>query len=698
MLACWREVLGEQVGAHDDFIDVGGDSISALAVLARVHDRWDVWLTLAELFAAPTPALLAARLAERLADRSAGGVTRRTAARVGPVEPVRAGPHSGRSGLDAPPGGDPAWRSLSFAEERLWFFEQLIPDTALNTIPSASRVRGELNMPALDAALSTVVDRHDVLRTRYLAVDGAPRARIEATTTAGVQRIRCASEAELQRTLRMLAREPVPVDQAPLLRLGCLSLSDTEHVLLLRVHHLVADAWSLNLLWDELSRAYRSASDATPAGPAGPPPQGPAHGGYAEHVRRQRQELSSAATARHLAFWSAELAGAPSLLELPLDRHRPPTQRHHGAKLYRSLPPELADGVRDLGRQCGASVFMVLLAGLAGLLARLSGQDDVVVGVPVSGRDRLDTETAIGLFVNMLPVRIRTTAQPDFATLVARVRDTMLRVLEHRELPFERLVEFLAPERELSYSPVFQVMADLQTRGLAPTLPGTEVRRERVDTGTARFDLSVSFEQAGTGLNAVFTYDTDLFDPDTIASTADRLELLLAGALRDPQAPLERLPLVTAEELERWATVEPARGEGRTVVEEVFRVAASAPPGAVAVSDGGCSWTYRQLTAAVAGQARALREAGVAPGSVVAVCVRRGAPLVAALLGVHLAALQLLAARPGATGGATSDAPPPGRGGGRLLLGASVEDMAVERLAEVIHLVVDERAGFRPAR
>ncbi|MGW5237374.1 amino acid adenylation domain-containing protein [Monashia sp. NPDC004114] len=612
MLGCWQRVLGADVGMDDDFIDLGGDSISGMALLARVHELWGVRLTLRELFAAPTPALLSARVR----DRSPEGE-----ARPGPS----AEPGTSTTGSET--------RSLSFAEERLWFFEQLLPGTPLNTIPVAVRVRGDVRLDALAAATSIVISRHDALRTRYTTDQGVPGACLDAPGDI-VELIESPSEADLSRQLRALAAEPVPLDQVPLMRLTCLRRGVTEHVLLLRIHHLVADAWSVNLFWDELSEAYDEVRHGT-GSQGSPPPPAPTGADYAAHAARQRDELSPAIVESHLAFWRSELDGAPALIALPWDRPRPSVQRHRGAKLYRTFPASLSRDLEELARNGSASTFMVLLAGWASLLGRYTGQEDVVVGVPSSGRESVEHERAFGLYVNMLPVRIRLTGRPGFRALVRRVRDTLLRVLEHRDLPFEKLVESLRPDRELAYSPIFQVLADLQ----APRMPawsGMVAQPERVDTGTARFDISVSFAHRGSHLEAAFTYDTDLFEPATIESLADGLELLLVEACAEPDTPVDALPLVGATELAELTDAHASPGRDGTLI-AAFVKAAVQRADAVALTSGERSWTYSQLLAAAADHALALRTAGVVPGSVVAVCLDRGPHLVAALLGVHLA-------------------------------------------------------------
>lgn len=612
MLLCWKEVLGAHVGMDDDFIDVGGDSISGMALLARVHERWGVRLTLRELFAAPTPALLTARVR----DRSPEGEV--------------------RSRQSAEPGTsitDSQTRSLSFAEERLWFFEQLLPGSPLNTIPVAVRVHGELRFDVLVVATSIVISRHDALRTRYTVDQGVPGACLEAPREI-VELIESPSEADLSRQLRALATDPVPLDQVPLMRLACLRLGVTEHVLVLRIHHLVADAWSVNLFWDELSEAYDAVRHGT-GSPSSIPPTVTRGEDYAVHAARQRAELSPATVEVHLAFWRSELEGAPALIELPCDRPRPAVQRHRGAKLYRTFPRSLSRDLEELARHDSASLFMVLLAGWASLLGRYTGQRDVVVGVPSSGRESVEHERAFGLYVNMLPVRIRLTGRPGFRALVGRVRDTLLRVLEHRDLPFEKLVESLRPDRELAYSPIFQVLADLQSPRM-PAWSGMVAQPERIDTGTSRFDVSVSFAHRGGRLEATFTYDMDLFDSATVESMADCLELLLVGACADPDTPLDTLPVVGATGLATVTYAQASLGRGGTLIAEFVRAAVQRPD-AVALKSGERSWTYGQLLAAAADHALALRTAGVVPGSAVAVCLDRGPHLVAALLGVHLA-------------------------------------------------------------
>ncbi|MET0396105.1 MAG: amino acid adenylation domain-containing protein [Longimicrobiaceae bacterium] len=607
----WGAVLGvERVGARDGFFELGGHSLLAAQVTSRVRSVLGVDLPLRALFEAPTVAGLVARV-------DAGA---REAAP--PIEPARRG------------GPVP----LSFAQERLWFLGQLGTDTAAYVIPGALRLRGVLDAAALAGSLAEIVRRHEALRTTFAFVDGRPVQVVSppggldlpATDLSGLP------AEEREDAMLRLAREQTarPFDRArgPLFRARLVRLAAEEHVLLMVVHHVVADGWSMGVLFGEMSALYAALSrgEASPLAPL--PVQ------YADFALWQRKWLSGAVLERQLAWWRGRLAGAPPLLALPTDRPRPPVQRFRGALVYRWLPDALAGDARALARREGATPFMVFLAAFQALLARYSGQDDVSVGTQAAGRTRAETEGLIGFFVNTLVLRCDLSDDPGFGALLARAREAALGAHAHQDVPFDRVVEALEPERTLSYTPLFQAQLVFQNvPGLAVELPGVSIAGVDVDQGTNKFDLSLYVQETHRGTRITLGYDTDLFDAATAERMLARLELLLAGAAADPARPVSTLPLLDAAEraevVHAWnrTAAEYPRG---ACLHSLFEAQVRRAPDAVALRFLGRSMTYGELDRRANRLAGWLRRRGVGPEATVGICMERGFEMMVAVLGI----------------------------------------------------------------
>ncbi|WP_052314152.1 non-ribosomal peptide synthetase [Nocardia thailandica] len=622
MLALWREALRRPgFGVHDDLFEAGADSILVLSLVARIRRAFGRAPEPADIFRTPTVAEVTALLPPP-GPRAPGPVP--------PARPEDAGP--------AP---------LCPAQQRLWFFEQLLPGTALNTITSAFLVEGRLDHAALAAATGDVIAHHDALRSTF-DDDGGTPVRLPGgvdPTAFDVVPV----DGDLAAAMNTVAARPLDHRRGPVLRVTAFA-GPSGGGLLVRVHHLVADAGSLEMILDDLAAAYR----ARRAGAA--PTLPPTTHSYADYVRWQSERLAGAPLDRELAFWRTELADAPSLLALPTDRDRPAVQRHRGAVHHRPIPADLAEAATALGRAGGASPFMVLAAVWAALLSRWTGQDDLVVGVPVSGRAEPEFDRVVGLFVNVLPVRVPLRGAPSTRAVLARLRAALFRAIDHGDLPFEQLVDHLRPQRSLAHGPVFQTLADTQ-RTPALDLPGARLTPTVVDTGGCWFDLSISFLRRDTGLTALLTYDTDLFDEDTVARLAAAFVRLLAAATAAPDHPIATLPLRSPAPLPRRSpTRYPAVAD--RIAENMRRF-----PDRVAVTAADRSVTYWALDHASAGIAARLRERGAGPGSLVGLCAEREPELVAGLLGILRAGAAYLPLDP---------THPPERLG-RLLAGARPE-------------------------
>jgi amino acid adenylation domain-containing protein len=527
--AIWTEILGRPIGSrHANFFELGGHSLLATQALARLRAATQIELPLRQLFEAPTVAGLAAVLAS--AQRSAGGLS------APPLQP--------RPERHTPP-------PLSFAQQRLWLLDQLEPGQATYNIPAAVRLHGRLDVAALEASIAAVVARHAPLRTTFALHDGQPVQQIHAAPPLALPLVDlealdpAAQAAAVQQQLAQLAQQPFDLQRGPLLRLTLLRLDATTHVLGLSFHHIAADGWSLSVFVRELSRCY-AALQADEAVELPPLPIE-----YADYAVWQRAWLQGALLERQLSYWRQQLgpkgAPAPSVLDLPTDRPRPAVRRFRGAQQSFDLPAALADRLGALGRQADATLFMTLLAAFKVLLARYSGQDDILVGSPTAGRSQPETEALIGCFVNTLVLRTDLRGQPAFIEIVRRVREVCLGAYAHQDTPFEQIVEELQPDRDLSHSPLFQVWFVLQNIPLALELGETRLEQIAIHSQTAKFDLMLLLEERADGLSGSFEYDTDLFDDSTITHMIGRFQTLLDSITAMPALPFTELPLTPAD-------------------------------------------------------------------------------------------------------------------------------------------------------
>ncbi|MEW5929980.1 MAG: amino acid adenylation domain-containing protein [Gemmatimonadota bacterium] len=610
----WAEVLGvERVGVGENFFDLGGHSLLATRVVSRIRELLAVELPLRGLFEAPTVAGLAER-----------------------VEALR------RAGLPVLPPVLPTGRGgalpLSFAQERLWFIDRLEPGSAAYNVPVAWRLGGALDGAALERALGEVVRRHEALRTVFAEVDGSP---VQVIAPFGgfalaVEDLSGFGEADREAALRRRAGEeaarPFDLAAGPLFRAALLRLGARDHVLLLSMHHIVSDEWSMGVLFRELSALYEAYREGGESPLAELPVQ------YADYAVWQREQLTGEVLDRQLSYWRERLAGAPELLELPTDHPRPAVQTYRGATVPLELSPELLERLQALGRSEGATLYMTLLGAFQVLLGKYAGSEDVVVGSPIAGRTRGEVEELIGFFVNTLVLRIDLSGDPSFREVLRRVREVTLGAYEHQEVPFEKLVAELQPERSLSHSPLFQVMFTLQDAGDGGgALPGLEVGGVGAAMEIAKFDLSLELAATPQGLRGGLNYGTDLFEHGTVERMLGHLERVLEQVAADANARLSQLELLGEAEralvLEAWnrtAAEYPADG----CIHELFEAQAACTPGAVAVRFEEVSLTYRELNERANRLAHYLVRLGVGPEVRVGICLERKLELVVATLAV----------------------------------------------------------------
>ncbi|MEO3764370.1 amino acid adenylation domain-containing protein [Streptomyces sp. B5E4] len=635
----FADVLGlPRVGADTDFFAAGGHSLQAIRLVARIRTALGADLALSALFEAPTAARLAARLDG-----------------AGPARPA----------LTAAP--RPAAAPLSYAQRRLWFLHRAEGPAATYNIPLAQRFTGAIDRDALERALGDVVARHECLRTVFpdtgdTGDNGAgPRQRILGAAAArpALPVTEVAGAAELRRKLTEAVRYAFDLAVEPPLRAELFVLGPAESVLCLVVHHIAADGWSMTPLTRDLATAYAARVRGRE------PDWAPLPVRYTDYALWQRRLLGApddpdGLLHRQLAHWTSALAGLPDEIALPRDRPRPAVASYAGGRVRLHIDAELHAALADMGSRSGASLFMVLHAGLAALLTKLGAGTDLPVGSVIAGRTDQALDDLVGFFVNTLVLRTDTSGDPAFAELLERVRDTALAAYAHQDVPFERLVEALGPPRSPGRHPLFQVALSVDADETAEfTLPGLRTSRIRVPTRTAKFDLDIGIgEQRSArgeplGLTGTLDYATDLFDRATVQEFADRWVRLLRAAAADPGLPMSRIDVLS--DAERRLLLGDAAGDGdrpaapppaRTLT-ELFSARVRATPGAVAVAAGGTELTYARLDARANRLAHALSARGAGPEDVVALALPRSADLVVALLAVLKAGAAYLPLDPG---------------------------------------------------
>ena len=609
LASIWADILGlERVGVRENFFALGGHSLLLTRVMSRVHQVFQVALPMQSLFAAPTVAGLA-----RCIDSARGLHTSSI--------PLTARPH------DLP---------LSFAQQRLWFLAQFEPESALYNISRAIRLRGPLSVDALQQALDVVVSRHEALRTTFAAVDGQPIQVIAAPGAIALPVIDlrpwsvAERQAEAQRLCAQEAQRPFDLSADVMLRATLLRLDQEEHVLVLVMHHIASDGWSMGILFQELSVCY----DAIVTGKSPGLPALPIQ--YADFAVWQRQWLQRGVLEAQLAYWKQQLENAPPVLELPTDRPRPVSQSFHGARHAVLLPQALSKALKTLSQRTGSTLFMTLLAAFQVLLQRYTGQDDIVVGSPIANRTRVETEGMIGFFVNTLVLRTDLAGNPTFLELLARVRDVTLGAYAHQDLPFEKLVEALQPERDLHRTPLFQVffnMVNVDAHALA--LHGLQGEPFSAPDAAPKFDVTLYVREHQAAIHLECVYNAELFCQERISEMLAQYHSLLSQVVEHPEQDIASYSLVTPASGQLLPDPGVALAEPpQEVVTSLFARWAQHQPQQVAVSQGERAWTYGELATCAGTLARTLVATGIAPGDVVAVYGRPSFGVIASMLGV----------------------------------------------------------------
>jgi len=528
--------------------------------------------------------------------------------------------------------------ALSYGQQRLWFLDQLEPDSPLYNVASAVRLTGALDVAALERSLNEIVRRHEVLRTTFPTVDGKPAQVIVPELAIPLpvadlsDRPHAHSDAYALGLATEEARRPFNLDQGPLIRVKLLNLSEEEHVVLLTMHHIVSDGWSTGVLVREMAALY----EAFVRGRRSPLAELPIQ--YVDYAHWRREWLRGEVLESQMAYWRRQLAGTAGLLELPTDRPRPAVQSTRGRMRWFELPLTLHHDLVELSRREGVTLFMTLLAAFQTLLARTTGQEDICVGSPIANRRWAEVEGLIGFFVNTLVLRTDLSGKPSFREVLRRVRKVTLEAYAHQDLPFEMLVDELQPKRDLSHAPLSQVMFVLQNAPMQRLkLPGLTVSPLEVDSGTAKFDLALSVVEGEDGLSGTLEYSTDLFDGATIERMLGHFETLLEGVVADPDRPVWTLPLLTRVERHRqlveWNDTECGYPHEHCV-HELFEIQVERTPEAVAVMFEGEHLTYVELNRRANQLACALQKLGVGPEKLVGICVERSLEMIVGVLGV----------------------------------------------------------------
>ncbi|MEH2279461.1 MAG: amino acid adenylation domain-containing protein [Nostoc sp.] len=626
----WSDVLGrEQISIYDNFFGLGGHSLLATQVISRVNTAFGAELPILPIFQHPTIAALAEAIAACLQQEL--GITSLK------IELVRR-----ENKLP-----------LSFSQQQLWFLDRFGSSVAYN-LPMALVFTGALKVTALHQTLQEIVDRHESLRTTFSADDGTPYQMIHSQMAIALPVVDLSSwepeevRLEVKRLLVAEANCPFNLSQDPMLRATLLHLgqspfcvdatscdrlnpSENHHILLLTIHHIAADGWSLNILLKELTALYSAFSQDLPS------PLTDLSIQYADFAIWQRQWLQKEVLEEQLSYWKQQLADS-SVLNLPTDYPRPVIQTFNGKKEVLELPKFLLDELKALAQREGVTLFMTLLAAFQVLLHRYSQQDDIVVGSPIASRNRQEWEPLIGMFVNTLVLRTDLGGNPSFNELLQRVREVAISAYAHQDLPFEKLVEEVRSQRDASRNPMFQVMFALENASTAALeLPELKLELMTVETKTSMFDLTLSLEETASGITGSFEYNTDLFDTSTIKRMAGHFQVLLEGIIASPEQRLSNLPLLTpAEEnqiLVQWNCTQSEYHQDRCL-HQLFEMQVKRTPDQVAVVFGFSKLTYQQLNTQANQLAHYLRSLGVGANVLVGVCVERSLEMLVGLLGI----------------------------------------------------------------
>jgi iturin family lipopeptide synthetase A len=621
----WQAVLGvNSIGIYDNFWELGGNSLLATQVVSRLKARFHISLPLRAVFEMPTIEKLGKTVQSQLEALVAEGTSEPLQKPAAQTAPIRRVDRNGKL-------------VLSYSQERLWFINELEPENVAYNAPAAVRIQGPVELQSLERTLREIVRRHESLRTRFLSVNGEPQQIVDSNLPVELPLIELSylpeseRELEAQRLAREEARKPFDLARGPVFRAKLLRLDSQDHVLIFNMHHIVCDAWSIGVLVREVSAIYNNFI----AGQPSPLPELDIQ--YADFSAWQRELLSGPMLEEQLEYWKKKLSATEPLI-LPTDRPRAGVLRPDGATTRFTVPMELTESLKALSRKQGATLYMILLAAFQSLLGRYSGQSDIAVGSPIAGRLRTETEGLIGVFINTLVLRTDLSGEPDSMELLGRVKETTLEAYAHQDVPFEKLVEVLLPQRDLTRMPLFQALFVFQNVPFtALELGAAKMLPFDIDNGAAQFEVSLMLEETGSGMAGSIAYNTDLFDPATISRMIEHYQTLLSGIVGDPKQPIAALPLLTAKEkkqvIEEWNRTEAPYPLDRCL-HEMFEKQVTRTPRALAVVDEYRQLSYEELNRSANQIAHYLKKLGVGPDVIAGICMERSAEMVVGLLGI----------------------------------------------------------------
>ena len=609
LASIWAKVLRlEQVGIHDNFFELGGHSLLATQVMSRVRQAFRIEIPLQLLFENPTIATLAQGIGQK--ESQENDPQNQTIPQIANRE-------------SAP---------LSFAQQRVWFLQQLQPDSRAYILSNAKRLTGKLNVDVLQQSLDAIVVHHEALRTNFItSLDGSPIQVIGTPRPVELKVIEV-TQKQVESLLNQEVQRPFNLETDLMLRATLLQVDEQEHILLLVMHHIASDGWSIGIFWQQLADLYQAFLSGKPSPLVKLPIQ------YADFGVWQHQWLSGEILSEQINYWKTQLAAANTVLELPTDRPRPPVQTYQGAVQSLMLPQSLSASLKELSHQHGVTLFMTLLAAFGTILHRYTGQEDIVIGSPIASRNQVETEGLIGFFVNTLAIRTNLSGNPSFRQLLSQVREVTLGAYSHQDLPFEKLVGELQPERDLSHSPLFQVMfAFHNTPRELWELPGLTITPVEVHSGAAKFELTLDLEETSEGIKGGIEYNTDLFDETTIARMLGHFQTLLEGIVANAEQHISDLPLLTAAErdqlLVEWNNTQ-TDYDLSECLHHLLEAQVEKTPDAIAVKFADKHLTYSELNSRANQLANYLQTCGVQPNVLVAICVERSLEMVVGLLGI----------------------------------------------------------------
>ncbi|KAA3617202.1 MAG: amino acid adenylation domain-containing protein [Calditrichaeota bacterium] len=614
--AIWKDVLNlEKVGVHDNFFEIGGHSLIATQLVSRIQKEFEIIFELGFIFEAPSIAELSLKIEEARFSQPA---------------------------LETPP-VNIVDRSqpipLSFAQQRLWFLDQLVPNSAMYNLPSVVRLKGNLKTGLLEKTILDLTIRHETLRTTFDMIDGKAVQVISerAGSNLNIIDLENVNEAEREEEALNFAQNEIQqsfdLTTGPLFRTFLVKVSDDDHIFIMNMHHIISDGWSMGILVREIATIYNAHSTGTNARL----PQLKFQ--YADFANWQREWLQGEVYDRQLSYWKNQLTGLPPLINLPLDRPRPAIQTYNGNTLSFNFDSTINESLKNFCRTEGVTSFMTLLAAFQVLLARYSGQTDLAVGTPIANRNNADLEPLIGFFVNTLVIRSDLSDNISFSDLVKQVRTTALGAYANQDIPFETIVDAVAPNREMSYTPLFQVMFVMQNTPEIGAMETSDFSIEPIDgEGTlAKFDLTVTLAESSHGIQGSFEFNTDLFDNTTIERMMGHFETLFSGLLENPQQSVTRIPIISnaeQQEIIKLQNKTPQVFESNRCVHEIFEEQVEKNPDNIALVFEEAKMTYRELNKKSNKLANYLVKIGIKPGDLVGLTVERDLDMVIALIGI----------------------------------------------------------------